>query len=145
MRVTPRAGVAEERGAGTILRAGVGGGRTRATPRPRVAEERGAATILALAIVGAIVALAAGLVAVLAASVASQDAANAADAAALAAADAVSGAVAGEPCALAGRLTARNGARLVGCEVSGAVVTVSVVVERGAFPASASARAGPPE
>jgi hypothetical protein len=29
--------------------------------------------------------------------------------------------------------------------VSGAVVTVSVVVERGAFPASASARAGPPE
>ena len=120
-------------------------GSPRTPPLASVAEERGAATILALAIVGAIVAIAAGLVAVLAASVASQDAANAADAAALAAADAVSGAVAGEPCALAALLAERNGARLVGCEVAVSVVSVSVVVERGAFPASASARAGPPE
>lgn len=100
--------------------------------------------MLTLGIVGSIVALAAALTMMLVASVASQSAANAADAAALAAADAASGAVAGEPCDLAARLAERNGARLVACELAGAVATVTVVVERAAFAATASARAGPP-
>lgn len=111
--------------------------------RRRRCDERGAATVLTLGIVGAIVALAAALTMVLVASVASQSAANAADAAALAAADAVSGAVAGDPCDLAERLAARNGARLVACELAGSVASVAVVVERAAFTATASARAGP--
>ena len=106
--------------------------------------ERGAATVMAVAIVGAVVALAVGVVAVLAASVASQLAANAADASALAAADAVSGAVAGEPCALASELAARNGARLVSCAIDGPAASVTVAVGRGAFDAVATARAGPP-
>ena len=112
--------------------------------RLRLRGERGAATVVTLGIVGAVVALAAGLAAVLVGSVASQSAANAADAAALAAADVVSGAVPGEPCAVATRLADRNGARLTSCEVSGASVLIRVTVERAAFMATASARAGPP-
>ncbi|MFE5672321.1 Rv3654c family TadE-like protein [Agromyces sp. NPDC056523] len=111
---------------------------------PRLRAEQGAATVVTLGIVGAIVALAAGLATVLVGSVASQAAANAADAAALAAADAISGAVPGEPCVVATRLAARNGARLTSCEVSGAVVLVRVAVDRAAFAVTASARAGPP-
>lgn len=123
------------------------GDRARGDPsrgEPDELGERGAATVVAVAIVGAVVALAVGVVAVLAASVASQLAANAADASALAAADAVSGAVAGEPCAIAAQLAERNGARLVACEVVGAAASVTVAVGRGAFDAVASARAGPP-
>ncbi|GAA1055520.1 hypothetical protein GCM10017608_29440 [Agromyces luteolus] len=107
-------------------------------------DESGAATVVAVAILGAVVALAIGVTGVLGASVASQSAANAADASALAAADALSGAVAGEPCALAGDLARRNGATLVGCRVEGAVAVVSVAVAHGPLRATGSARAGPP-
>lgn len=107
-------------------------------------DEGGAATVIALGIVGAVVALAAGLASVLVVVVASQEAANAADAAALAAADALSGAVAGDPCGLADRLAARNGARLTACDVSGLEVQVRVAVDRAAFTVEAAARAGPP-
>lgn len=112
--------------------------------RARAHAEDGAATVLALAIVGAVVALAAGFSAVLAGSVASQLAANAADAAALAAADAVSGVVPDEPCALAALTAERNGARLVGCEIAGAAASVTVSVASPLSAATARARAGPP-
>ncbi|WP_350347428.1 Rv3654c family TadE-like protein [Agromyces sp. G08B096] len=107
-------------------------------------SERGAGSVLALALVGAVVAVTLGLVPVLAVFVESQRAANAADAAALAAADAVSGAVAGEPCALAATVAARNGARLTGCTGGDdGEATVAVVVEALVFEVTARARAGP--
>ncbi|MRG60455.1 helicase [Agromyces sp. CFH 90414] len=108
-------------------------------------DERGAGSVLALAIVGGVVALTVGLVPVLAVHVHSQRAANAADAAALAAADAISGAVAGEPCALADQVARRNGARLASCEeAEGGVASVSVAVGVLGLEVSARARAGPP-
>lgn len=112
--------------------------------RARARAEDGAATVLALAIVGAVVALAAGFSVVLAGSVASQFAANAADAAALAAADAVSGVVPADPCALAALAAERNGARLVACEIAGPVASVTVALPAPLAPATAHARAGPP-
>lgn len=112
--------------------------------RGRLRDEGGAATVLALAIVGAVVALAGGFAAVLAGSVASQSAANAADAAALAAADAVAGVVPATPCALAALAAERNGARLVACEVAGPAASVIVAVAAPLGDATAEARAGPP-
>jgi secretion/DNA translocation related TadE-like protein len=112
--------------------------------RERIRHEGGAATVLALAIVGAVVALAGGFAAILAGSVASQFAANAADAAALAAADALSGVVPADPCALAALAAERNGARLVACELAGPAASVTVAVAAPFGDASAEARAGPP-
>ncbi|MGR2753419.1 Rv3654c family TadE-like protein [Agromyces arachidis] len=113
--------------------------------RDRLADESGAATVLAVAIAGACVALAAGFASVLAGVVASQYAANAADAASLAAADALSGAVAEAPCAMAARAAERNAARIVACEVAGPTVLVRVAVDAPFAPATADARAGPPD
>lgn len=126
-------------------RRGAGRDRSRAGAiRVDARTEDGAATVLALAIVGAVVALAAGFSAVLAGSVASQLAANAADAAALAAADAVSGAVPDDPCALAALTAERNGARLVACDIAGLAASVTVAVPSPFADATARARAGPP-
>jgi secretion/DNA translocation related TadE-like protein len=113
-------------------------------PRRRIRDEEGAATVLALAIVGAVVALAGGFAAILAGSVASQFAANAADAAALAAADAIAGVVPADPCALATLAAERNGARLVACGIDGPAASVTVAVASPLGDAVAEARAGPP-
>ncbi|KZE92825.1 hypothetical protein AVP42_02090 [Agromyces sp. NDB4Y10] len=107
-------------------------------------SERGAASVLALAIVGAVVALAAASIAVLGGFVASQVAANAADAAALAAADALSGVVPADPCGIARTAAERNGARLVHCKLAGPAASVAVAVAAPFAEVTAEARAGPP-
>lgn len=96
----------------------------------------------ALALAGA---LSLGLVAVGGAAVAAQRAAGAADAAALAAADAASGAVVSsdDPCALAARVAAANGASVTSCTASGDEAVVEVSVPFAGFAAASRARAGP--
>lgn len=118
----------------------------RAGRRPivRTSDDAGSASIMVVAV---LVAVALGAGAALGASrilVERSRVAGAADAAALAAADVVAGLVAGTSCEAAGRLATANGARLDGCSVDGAVVTVRVSSSVGLVPVSASATAGPP-
>lgn len=81
-------------------------------------------------------------------AVAANQAATAADLSALAAADTVRGLRAGDPCAVAGEVAARNGAALAGCAVSDGDQSVQVNTEVGVrllpWPATGHARAGPP-
>ncbi len=100
--------------------------------------------MLAVAIVGATLALTVLVVPFAATAVLTQRAENAADAAALAAADALSGALPGTPCTLAVVTAARNGARLVSCEVDGPAASVTVVMSALGIEFAAAARAGPP-
>ena len=108
--------------------------------------ERGSGTVSVLGTA----ALGAGLllaVAVLGqASVTGARAAGAADLAALAASDARRGLSDHEPCALAGRTAARNGAVVVACEMrEDGTVRVAVELARAPLPsATADAVAGPP-
>ena len=108
--------------------------------------ERGSGTVSVLGTA----ALGAGLllaVAVLGqASVTGARAAGAADLAALAASDARRGLSNHEPCTLAGRTAARNGAVVVACEMrEDGTVRVAVELARAPLPsATADAVAGPP-
>ena len=109
--------------------------------------ERGAGTVLALGL-GLLIVLAAVLVALLAqsATMASR-AAAAADLAALAAADAARGIAPGAPCAVAGDVADRNGARVLSCaEGPGFTVQVrtELAVRTPLGTATGLARAGPP-
>src|SRR5207237_42491 len=74
--------------------------------------ERGAGAVLAVAVVAAVALVAVAVVGLGVGLAARQRVLRAADAAALAAADAASGAVAGEPCPLAAKVAAADGARL---------------------------------
>lgn len=109
-------------------------------------DEPGAATVLGVALMGLLVVVAVVASAVVALVACHRRAQSAADLAALAGgAAAVRGA---DPCAEAGRIAARNGARLAGCEVVGADVAVVVAVPAPALPGIdqallARARAGP--
>lgn len=105
-------------------------------------NSQGAATVFALALVGALTALAWGCCSAVAVVVAHRQAQNAADLAALA------GAIHEQSgCDVASRVTSANGARLVSCSVTGGVVTVQVVVQTSLgthVEIQARARAGPP-
>ncbi|GAA1698997.1 hypothetical protein GCM10009808_15620 [Microbacterium sediminicola] len=79
-----------------------------------------------------------------AAALVSQRAAGAADAAALAAADVASGALVGVPCERAAEVAGAVDARLLDCDLTGLVATVSVALTWGGFDVWAFARAGPP-
>jgi secretion/DNA translocation related TadE-like protein len=103
-----------------------------------------AGTFLSAGIVLCAASLAVGFTAAGSAAVFSQRMAGVADAAALAAADAASGAIVGAPCDRASEVAAVAGARVSECSVVGLIATVTVTAPFGAFPAVASARAGPP-
>ncbi len=107
-------------------------------------DELGAGSVLALAVCGAVVALAMALAAVGAVLVAQRRAAGAADAAALAAADALAGFLSDEPCDAASRVAQGNGTVLDACVVDGLVATVRVRASSGPVSLRASATAGPP-
>lgn len=112
-------------------------------------DERGSGTVLVVAAIGLVVVLSLAGIQLGAAAGAAHRARSAADLSALGGAAALQQG-AGDPCAGALELAARNGARLVACAVGPAesvLVRVSADV-RGAWPgvprsASASARAGP--
>ncbi len=110
-------------------------------------REHGAGTILGLGL-GIVVMMAAALLLLLTqATVAASRAAAAADLAALAAADSARGITAGQPCAVARDVAARNNARLVSCfQGAGETVQVGTEVTAGHLlgPARGLARAGPP-
>jgi hypothetical protein len=101
-------------------------------------------TAIVVGAVGCAAALAVALAGASAAAVFGQRLAGAADAAALAAADTASGLVPGVPCERAADVAATAGAIVEACDVAGLVATVRVSARFGAFPATASARAGPP-
>lgn len=110
-------------------------------------EQRGAATVLAVALLGLLVLLGCALSVVSAMFAAHRSAQTAADLAALAGAAAVMGPQ--DPCAVATRTAAVNGAALTACVVDGRDVRVTVLVAgprwRGLTSAdlSAESRAGP--
>ena len=106
--------------------------------------ERGAGSVLAIGLVAALVCLTLMLVPLYAVLVAKQSIAGAADAAALAAADVRVGLEAGQPCAVASRVAAANGAALSACSVDGLVVTVVATTSVAGFAVSVAATAGPP-
>jgi secretion/DNA translocation related TadE-like protein len=95
--------------------------------------------VLALACAASLAAVASG-----SASAARQRVVGASDAAALAAADASTGLVPGEPCAVAARVAAANGASLAGCSIDGATATVEVAAAVLGSTARARSTAGPP-
>jgi secretion/DNA translocation related TadE-like protein len=105
---------------------------------------RGSASVLAIGLVGvsAMLVTATGAVGHAVALKAGLD--GAADAAALAAADAVAGFVSNEPCSVAQRAAALNGAHLAACTIDGAVADVLVDATVFGVRASSRARAGPP-
>lgn len=108
-------------------------------------DEQGGATVFAVACAGLLIVLGAALSVVAAIVVAHRTAQSAADLAALAGADAVG---AGDPCGRAASLARANGAVLTGCEVSGQVVSVTVLVSGPRWlgqdsDLEAKARAGP--
>lgn len=112
-------------------------------------RERGSATVMLLAVVAVALALALAAVALARVAHARGTAQAAADLAAIAAAEAAQRPLGGDPCAVAARVVAANGADLTGCTLEpGGFVTVSTAVVVAA-PAgwqgttSASARAGP--
>lgn len=112
--------------------------------RVAVRGEHGSGSLLALAIAGAVVAVATLMVPVLSLFVVGQSMRNAADAAALAAADTASGAVAGVPCDAAAEAARLNDAKLDACALDGLIASVTVSREVGGFDVSSTARAGPP-
>lgn len=110
--------------------------------------DRGAGSVIGLALVAVLLALTLAVVGVARAVHARGTAQAAADLGALAAATAlhdVTGA-AGDPCAVAGRVVAANGAELAACRAGGGEVVVSTRVplaDGTGLAARASARAGP--
>ncbi|MFQ4150121.1 Rv3654c family TadE-like protein [Arthrobacter sp. LAPM80] len=108
--------------------------------------EEGAGTVLAAGLAFAMVLLTVLALGVGQAAVAASRAATAADLAALAAADAYRGLVPGNPCHIAGEVSARHGASLVECTLAGdQSVQVEVTVKMALpWPSTGRARAGPP-
>lgn len=90
------------------------------------ADARGSVTVLVAAVAGLVMFVGAALGVVMAMVHAHRVAQTAADLAALAGARSI--AIGGDGCAGAARIAAANTARLTACGISGAVVTVEVVV-----------------
>jgi secretion/DNA translocation related TadE-like protein len=112
-------------------------------PARSMAPDAGAGTVLAIALVAALAVVASAVVGLGAGLAARQRVIAAADAAALAAADAASGAAPGEPCPVAARVAAADGARLQSCVADGLVLTVQVGATVHGIPLTARATAGP--
>ncbi|TFV96990.1 hypothetical protein E4M00_13125 [Leifsonia flava] len=106
-------------------------------------DARGSGTVLAIALIGAVVALALVAASVLGGLVVRQQVSAAADAAALAGADVAMGAVAGVVCDAAARAAEANAAAMNGCSVDGETVTVEVSSMWMGMPVRARSRAGP--
>lgn len=116
-------------------------------------EERGNGTVTVTALIAVAIILASAVLLWTAATHASMRAASAADLAALAAADTARGLRTGDPCGIAGSVSAENAAQIQSCvvEADGTSVrlTVSVPVNFSAldiqlYAATARARAGAP-
>ncbi len=106
-------------------------------------DDHGAGAVLAIALVMAVVVVGLAGVTLAAAVSGRQHLIGAADLAALAAADAASGAIPGAPCEVAAAVARGNGARLMGCEANGLVLSVTVSGSFAGIPITAAARAGP--
>ena len=115
--------------------------------RPR-RDERGSGTVYALGVIAVLLAAAVGIAGLIQAQSATGRARAAADLAAISGATVLSSVIApGDPCAMAGRVAAANGASVSACSVAGEDVTVSVVVPTTVLgrprQATAQSRAGP--
>ena len=115
--------------------------------RPRW-DERGSGTVYALGVIAVLLAAAVGIAGLIQAQSATGRARAAADLAAISGATVLSSVVApGDPCAMAGRVAAANGALMSACSVDGEDVTVAVTVPTTILglprQATARARAGP--
>ena len=115
--------------------------------RPRW-DERGSGTVYALGVIAVLLAAAVGIAGLIQAQSATGRARSAADLAAISGATVLSSVVApGDPCAMAQRVAAANGASMSACSVAGEDVTVSVTVPTTILGlprrATAEARAGP--
>lgn len=106
--------------------------------------ETGAGSVLAVALVGAIAALASLTLPLYMGLAVRQSVSAAADAAALAAADVAAGIVPGYPCDAARAVAAANGAELGSCELDGLVATVSASRLILGIAVTSRATAGPP-
>ena len=111
-------------------------------------DERGSGTVYALGVIAVLLAAAVGIAGLIQAQSATGRARAAADLAAISGATVLSSVVApGDPCAMAQRVAAANGASVSTCSVAGEDVTVSVVVPTTILgrprQATAQARAGP--
>ena len=111
-------------------------------------DERGSGTVYALGVIAVLLAAAVGIAGLIQAQSATGRARAAADLAAISGATVLSSVVApGDPCAMAQRVAAANGASVSACSVAGEDVIVSVVVPTTILgrprQATAQARAGP--
>ena len=111
-------------------------------------NERGSGTVYALGVIAVLLAAALGITGLIQAQSATGRARAAADLAAVSGATVLSSVIApGDPCAMAQRVAAANGASVSACSVAGEDVTVSVVVPTTILgrprQATAQARAGP--
>nr|WP_303771896.1 Rv3654c family TadE-like protein [Actinomyces oris] len=111
-------------------------------------DERGSGTVYALGVITVLLVAALGITGLIQAQSATGRARAAADLAAISGATVLSSVIApGDPCAMAGRVAAANGASVSSCSVTGEDVTVSVVVPTTILgrprQATAQARAGP--
>ena len=111
-------------------------------------DERGSGTVYALGVIAVLLAAAVGIAGLIQAQSATGRARAAADLAAISGATVLSSVIApGDPCAMAQRVAAANGASASACSVTGEDVTVSVVVPTTILgrprQATAQARAGP--
>ena len=111
-------------------------------------DERGSGTVYALGVIAVLLAAAVGIAGLIQAQSATGRARAAADLAAISGATVLSSVIApGDPCAMAQRVAAANGASVSACSVAGEDVTVSVVVPATILgrprQATAQARAGP--
>ena len=111
-------------------------------------DERGSGTVYALGVIAVLLVAALGITGLIQAQSATGRARAAADLAAVSGATVLSSVIApGDPCAMAGRVAAANGASVSSCSVTGEDVTVSVVVPTTILgrprQATAQARAGP--
>lgn len=113
------------------------------TGRRRVAGDRGAVSVWWALCLAALSTVSLAVLALGAAAAARHRAGAAADLAALAAADRVA-AGGGGACAVARRVAADNGARVVRCHLDGPVVDLTTQLDVGPFTPRARARAGPP-
>lgn len=117
------------------------------TSSPR-RDERGSGTVYALGIITVLLTAAVGIAGLVQVQTATGRARAAADLSAVSGATVLSSVIAsGDPCAMAGRVAAANGASVSACSVAGEDVTVSVVVPTTVLglprQATAEARAGP--
>lgn len=111
-------------------------------------DERGSGTVYALGVIAVLLAAAVGITGLIQAQSATGRARAAADLAAISGATVLSSVIApGDPCAMAQRVAAANGASVSACSVAGEDVTVSVVLPTTILgrprQATAQARAGP--